>query len=138
MITQLAVALMLTHQVASPEVRELEQIEHQLAATYEAGDCAAWGALLAQDWSVTHITAEVITKAQALETCAAAKGVIAEIRYDDLRVRVLGEAAVVTGRTTAKTTGTNPETITLRFTDVFIRQSGRWLVAASHATRLGG
>jgi hypothetical protein len=44
---------------------------------------------------------------------------------------------VVTGRTSAKVGGTTPATITLRFTDVFIRRAGKWQVVASHATRLG-
>jgi hypothetical protein len=26
--------------------------------------------------------------------------------------------------------------VTLRFTDVFVRRDGRWMVVASHATRL--
>jgi hypothetical protein len=32
--------------------------------------------------------------------------------------------------------GATPETIRLRFTDVFIRRDGRWQVVASQATRL--
>jgi hypothetical protein len=42
----------------------------------------------------------------------------------------------VTGRTRATTAGEKPETVTLRFTDVFIRRNGRWQVVASHATRI--
>lgn len=127
-----------SQQTAAAAIRELEKLEHQLAETYKAGDCAGWGAMLAPEWSVTHITAEVITKAQALEMCAATKGQIAQAAIDDIRVRVFGDAAVVTGRTTASTSGANPVTVTLRFTDFFVRRSGRWLVVASHATRLGG
>jgi ketosteroid isomerase-like protein len=136
--TLFALALGLGGQSDSAVVRELEKIEQQLAATYQAGDCAAWGAMLAPEWSVTHITAQVITKAQALEMCAAAKGQIADAAIDDISVRVFGDAAVATGRTTATTSGTSPLTVTLRFTDVFIRRSDRWLVVASHATRIGG
>ena len=33
--------------------------------------------------------------------------------------------------------GPSPVTIALRFTDVFVRRSGRWLVVASQATRIG-
>lgn len=138
MINELALVLTLGHQSPSPVVRELEQIEQRLAATYQAGDCAAWGAMLAPEWSVTHITAAVISKAEALDTCQSSKGMIQEARIDDLLVRVFGDAAVVTGRTTATTAGANPITVTLRFTDVFVRRSGRWQAVASHATRLGG
>lgn len=138
MIVEAAFALVLAAQFESAVVRELEAIEHQLTETYKVGNCAAWGDMLAPEWSVTHITAQVISKAQALEMCAATKGQIAQAAIDDISVRVFGDAAVVTGRTTASTSGANPVTVTLRFTDFFVRRSGRWLVVASHATRLGG
>ena len=138
MIAEAALTLVLGGQSDAAVVRELEKLEHQLAETYKAGDCAAWGAMLAPEWSVTHITAQVLTKAQALEMCGVAKGQIAQAAIDEISVRVFGDAAVVTGRTTASTSGANPVTVTLRFTDFFVRRSGRWLVVASHATRLGG
>ena len=138
MIVEAVLAVMLGVQTDVAVVRELEKIEQQIAATYRAGDCAAWGALLAPDWTVTHISAEVITKAQALETCAALKGTIGEMAVSDLRVRQLGESAVVTGQTRVSTSGANAVTVVLRFTDVFVRQGGRWTVVASHATRIGG
>jgi hypothetical protein len=137
MMVEAAFALVLGAQSESAVVRELETIEHQLTETYKAGKCAAWGDMLAPEWSVTHITAQVITKTQALEMCAAAKGQIAHAAVDDINVRVFGDAAVVTGRTTASTSGANAITVTLRFTDFFVRRSGRWLVVASHATRVG-
>ena len=56
---------------------------------------------------------------------------------DDIAVRAFGDTAVVTGRTTAATGGPSPVSVTLRFTDVFIRRAGRWQAVASHATRLG-
>lgn len=138
MIVEAALVLAIGGQSDAAVVRELEKMEHQLAETYKAGDCAAWGAMLAPEWSVTHITAEVLTKAQALEMCAAAKGQIAQAAIADISVRMFGDAAVVTGRTTFATSGAKPVAMTLRFTDVFVRRSGRWLVVASHATRLGG
>ena len=52
-------------------IRQLETIEAQLASTWNNRDCAGWGALLASDWSVTHINARIITKDQALEMCRA-------------------------------------------------------------------
>ena len=48
-------------------VRQLETLEEQLTSTWKNRDCAGWGGLLADDWTVTHINAQVITKAQGLE-----------------------------------------------------------------------
>jgi ketosteroid isomerase-like protein len=115
-------------------VRQLETIEDQLASTWRNHDCAGWGALLADDWSVTHIDAQVITKAQALEMCRTGPNVTSTV--DQLVVRAYGDTAIVTGRTKATVSGAAPQTVTLRFTDVFVRRDGRWMVVASHATRL--
>ena len=114
-------------------VRQLEAIEEQLASTWKNRDCAGWGALLSDDWSVTHIDAQVITKEQALEMCRSGPPVTSSV--DQLAVRSYGDTAIVTGRTKATVSGTPPPTVTLRFTDVFVRRDGRWIVVASHATR---
>jgi hypothetical protein len=137
-ILELALALTLGQQGdSSAAARDLERIEQQLAATWKAGDCAGWGAMLAPEWSVIHITAAVISKAEALEMCKAPRAPLEEQKVDNLSIRAFGDAAVVTGRTTVTTGGANPTTLTLRFTDVFIRRAGRWQAVASHATRLG-
>jgi ketosteroid isomerase-like protein len=115
-------------------VRQLEAIEERLASTWKARDCAGWGALLSDDWSVTHIDAQVITKEQALEMCRSGPPVTSSV--DQVAVRSYGDTAVVTGRTKATASGTVPLTVTLRFTDVFVRRDGRWIAVASHATRL--
>lgn len=115
-------------------VRQLEALEDQLASTWKNHDCAGWGALLADDWTVTHITADVISKNQALDMCRTGPPITSTV--DQLAVRIYGDTAIVTGRTTATAAGTSPQTISLRFTDVFVRRQGRWVVVASHATRI--
>ena len=115
-------------------VRELEAIVEKLASTWKNRDCAGWGALLADDWSVTHVDAQVITKAQALEMCRSGPPVASSV--DQLAVRLYGDTAIVTGRTKATALGATPQTVTLRFTDVFVRRDRRWIVVASHATRI--
>jgi hypothetical protein len=117
--------------------RELTRIEQQLAATWKEGRCSAWGAMLAPEWSVTHITGAVITKAEALDMCKAPTVPIDAFEVDEISVRPFGDAAVVTGRTRVVTGGAAPGRVTLRFTDVFVRRAGQWQVVASHATRLG-
>ena len=127
----------MTTEEAGAITRELEAIEQQLAATWKSGDCEGWAALVAPEWSVIHITGDVITRDEALQMCRDAPVRMAEMTIDDVSVRPFGGAAVVTGRTTATTDGgPASETVTLRFTDVFVRRAGRWQAVASHATRL--
>jgi ketosteroid isomerase-like protein len=115
-------------------VRELEAIEQQLGVAWKNRDCAAWAALLADDWSVTHIDAQIITKAQALDMCRTGPSVTTTV--DQLTVRCYGDTAIVTGRTNATVSGATAQAITLRFTDVFVKRDGRWRAVASHATRV--
>ena len=115
-------------------VRQLEELEEQLAAAWKNHDCAGWGALLADDWAVIHINGQVITKPLALEMCRTGPAVTWSV--DQIAVRVYGETAIVTGRTTATAEGEPPQSVVLRFTDVVVQRNGRWLVVASHATQL--
>ena len=80
-----------------------------------------------------HITSAEIKKADAIRTCKWPATRIDSLASDNIVVRAFGDAAVVTGRTTAAAGG---QTVVLRFTDVFVRRDGKWQAVASHATRI--
>jgi hypothetical protein len=139
MISTLALSMWLLagQASASPAVaRAIEQIEHQLASTWQKGDCDGWAAMLAPEWSVIHITANIITKTQAMGMCHDPQFKLASSNVDELSIRSYGDTAVATGRATATTAGDTPQTVRLRFTDVLIRRNGRWLVVTSQATEI--
>ena len=119
---------------AAATTRELTDIVARLGAAYKSGDCDGWGALLAPDWAVTHISGQVIAREEAIRSCKMPDVKIDTMVSDGLAVRAYGDAAVVTGRTTVSAGG---QTVVLRFTDFFVRRDGRWLAVASQATRLG-
>lgn len=110
-------------------------LEHELARAWSAGDCEAWAALISPEWTVTHIDGQVIPREMAIAMCHARPMTVAAMRYEDLVVRAFGTTAIATGRTIATTASEPPETIVLRFTDVWLHRDGRWQVVASHATR---
>ena len=115
---------------------ELRKIENQLAQSWKKGDCEAWGANLDGEWSVVHVTGAIMTKGQVLELCKAPESRFEAFDIDEIVVRSFGNAAVVTGRTVVTTSAATPQTVRLRFTDVFVRRTGRWLIVASHGTLL--
>jgi hypothetical protein len=129
----LALALMGGQPTDAATTRELAEIEARLATAYKSGDCDGWGAFLAPEWSVIHITGTEIGKADAIRTCKSADTRLDSLVHDNLVVRAFGDTAVVTGRTTAAAGG---QTVLLRFTDVFVRRDGKWQVVASQATRV--
>jgi hypothetical protein len=134
----MALTLLASQTGQSPDIRrELEQFEQRLAATWKQGDCDAWGAMLAEDWSVIHLNGEIMAKSTALKMCRESRPAFEVFLIDEVNVRPHGDSAVVTGRTTVKLAGaSDAETIRLRFSDFFVRKNGRWLVAGSHATRI--
>jgi hypothetical protein len=132
----LAVALLTGQSPADTVAKELEQIEQRLATTWKNGDCDGWSALVGKEWSVIHIDGSVITKADVLKSCKAPETKIETFTIDEIKVRPLGDTAVVTGRTLVTTSGPHPATVRLRFTDVFVRRAGAWQVVASQATAI--
>lgn len=116
----------------------LADIEQQLTKLVLSGDQAGYGAFLTDDWSVINTDGRILTKDQVLrEMFVTGERRIDAIAVDDVKVRLLGDVAIVTGRTVASgvVRGTTI-TATLRFTDVFVRHNGRWQIAASQGTRV--
>jgi ketosteroid isomerase-like protein len=58
---------------------------------------------------------------------------ITNLEAHDVRVRLLGDVAIVHGRTTY--TRPDGETGSGRYTDVWARRDGRWLAVSAHVTR---
>jgi ketosteroid isomerase-like protein len=121
---------------ASNPVASLTELEQKLASAWVKGDRAFIEALLAPDWTVTDPSGRVLSRQQVLdEAFVTSERQITSMAIDDVRVRVLGNAAVVTGRTRA--TGTHQgstASVVLRFTDVFVLVDARWQVVASQGT----
>jgi hypothetical protein len=115
---------------------DFARIEQQLARAWVEADRAAIDRIIADDWTTTSITGEVLTRGQVMASMLR-EGArpIAAMTIDDVRVRALGTVAVVTGRTTARATGGDTDVV-LRFTDVFTLRDGRWQIVASQGTRI--
>jgi len=119
-------------------IEALREIEERLAAAWVEGDRLFIEQTLADDWSVTDLTGQVLTKAEVLkEVFGSGTRQIVSMQIDDMNVRPFGDWAIVTGRTTAagEYEGEVAE-VMLRFTDVFAYRNGSWQVVASQATLL--
>ena len=122
----------------SSAVRELERIEHQLAEAWLKGDRKFVEGILADDWTVTDASGHVLTKRQVIdEGFATHERRITSAVFDELRVRIYGDTAVVIGRSnvSGEYRGKSAHVVA-RFMDVFVRRGKSWQVVASQATRL--
>ena len=114
---------------------KLNEIQQRLIQAWVSQDRETINAILADDWSVTDPAGRVLSKSQVMSELDSGERKLESGKIDDVKVRLFGEVAVVTGRTTA--TGSyqgNTVSVTLRFTDVFVNRNGQWLAVASHAT----
>jgi hypothetical protein len=122
---------------ASGDEGRLMQIQQDLSRAWMQHDRAFVESILAPEWSVTQADGSILDRATVLGTFFDAVSFDSNV-VDDVTVMLFGEAAVVRGRTSvnARVNGA-PVNARIRFTDVFIRRSGRWQAVASHASTLG-
>ena len=92
-------------------------------AALRKGDAEALASLYADDYTATTEAGEVQTKAQRLEWAKAEAGRLSTLDYQDRKVRVYGDTAVVTGLATSQ--GEGGAVVHRRFTHVWVRQGGR-------------
>ena len=115
---------------------QLNQLEQRLIRAWLDNDRETVNAILADDWTVIDPRGRVLTKAQVMdEGFESGTRKIEAGTIDEVKVRTFGDFAVVTGRTAAAGSyqGTN-FSVTLRFTDVFVKRGANWQAVASQGT----
>ena len=119
---------------AEPEIRAMEKLWNESRVR---ADVAALGALLDERWTVTHGDGTINTKAEYLaDLKSGARKFFADVKQDDFSVRVYGDTAVAAGLSDSKVEYKGqPSGGALRFTRVYVKRDGRWVMISSHATR---
>ena len=127
--------------LASSE-QELEQqirdLESQLNTAVVSGDLRVFERLLAEDFTHTNQTGIFRTRAQWLANHKPGQSPYTAYDVDELTVRVYGETAVVTARTTPKgrTSKGQPITGQYRYLRVWAKRNGQWRAVAFQGTRI--
>jgi ketosteroid isomerase-like protein len=95
-------------------------------------DAGAVEALLAEDFVNSNPDGSLVDRAGFLAQIAR-PAPITNFRAEDVRIRLIGELAILHGRTRyTKADGTPAAG---RYTDIWARRDGRWLCVAAHVTR---
>src|SRR5436853_5276593 len=119
----------------SADVQELKRLEKVWNDAYVRADADALEQLCADDLVVTMTDMVVLNKRSSIAILRSGKVKFERYETSDLGTHVYDRAAVVTGRLqrTRSVQGreVNDE---WRFTKVYIRRSGKWLVVAWHAS----
>ena len=115
--------------------RTIEALDWQRFQAVRRADVRALDTLLADDWLASGNNVATITKRQYLDELAAGTRSYGDIRHDDVVVRVYGDAAIVTGRSTGpyRINGREQNNVG-RFTHVYVRRNGRWQMVSMQNT----
>lgn len=120
----------------NPE-QELRERLREWDAAYSRRDTQSLSRILADDFIYTNAFGAVLNKAQYIMATIKAPDMTLETSAssEDVRVRVYGETAVVTssGKQRGQPLNRDPA-VRYRYTDVWVRQQGRWQAVASQAT----
>jgi ketosteroid isomerase-like protein len=120
------------------DVKVLLDLESKMAQAWVQRDAQTLEQILADDYTLAGTGDALIGKGQYLAGIANPQFRTTSAIVDDLRIRVYGDAAVVTGRATyqgwSKKHGRYVRRF--RFTDTFVRLGSTWKCVATHASGL--
>lgn len=112
----------------------LERI-HQACAAFEKGETAYLLDFLDESFTLTDTRGTVTTREQNLDEVRTREPRYDVFRNHGMKVRVYGDAAVVTGITSVKgTSGGKAFAADLQFTDTLIKRDGTWRMVSSHVS----
>ena len=118
------------------ETMILERINKACAA-FEQGDANYLIDFLDETFTLTDTRGAVTNREQNLEEVRKREPRYDVFRNHDMKVRVYGDAAVVTGITSIKGTSSGKAfAVDVQFTDTLIKRQGKWRMVASHASPL--
>ncbi len=120
------------------DLKELSRLETVWNEAHLRGDARALDRLWANDLVVTVPDMPVMDKSESLAFMRSGKMKFQRYQTSDLRTRVYGDAAVVTGQLERVRESARKEfEDDWRFTKVYVRRNGRWQVVAWHGSHVG-
>jgi ketosteroid isomerase-like protein len=114
------------------EIKSLEEARNQAVLN---GDVAALDKMTSDDYTFITLKGELRTKSDILNGFASRSFHYESRQISDLKVRVYGDTAIVTGRSVQKGMENGKDySGDYRFTRVYVKQKGRWLSVALQTT----
>jgi len=116
---------------------EIRAAERQRFEAMMKQDVAALDTLLDEELTYVHTGGELDSKAEFIDLIRSRRLVYESISPSDVQVRVRDGVAIATGLSQMRVrSATGVSSFGIRFTEVYVRRGGRWLLTAWEATRL--
>lgn len=117
-------------QKENPAARQqIEKAEAERASARKNGDKDALGKLIANDFVEINRNGKVLGKADML-----AEQAVQNLRVDETQIRIYGDTAIVNGR--ASYVSREGAAVATRFTRVWVRRKGKWLLVSHHGSTI--
>jgi ketosteroid isomerase-like protein len=110
----------------------LTALNHDYIASVQHGDVRRFDEILAEDFLCSNPDGSLVDRPQFLAQTARPV-TISGLAIDDVRIRILGDVAIIHARTSYKSAdGAQHHG---RYTDVWARRGASWLAVSAHVTR---
>ena len=128
----------LQNSTTNSEEAEVRRTEFDWGQAYERKDLAALDRVMADEYILTDPLGNVRNKAETLAAIKTNEVNFESTESDDVNVRINGDTAVVTGRSTfrGRYKGWSMSG-QYQYTDVLVKRRGTWQAVGSHITALG-
>ena len=137
LFTVAAIAQTPGHPPSRSVEQELIRLEKEWSKAYVKRDLAALDRLEADDIVQADSDGKVHSKSEDIEEVKTGALVVTSIVQDDMKVRLYGEAAVVTYRTTEKGRYRGEDySAQFRYTDTWVKKACRWQLVAAHFSKI--
>ena len=114
------------------DLKRLEELNHNYIRSVQESDVRWFDANLSEDFLNTNPDASLVDRAGFLKQIAPPCP-IKNLGIEDVRIRILGDVALIHARTTYTKPDGQPGAG--RYTDIWARRGERWLCVAAHVTR---
>jgi ketosteroid isomerase-like protein len=111
---------------------ELLALNDDYIRSVQHSDVTRFGEILAADFLCSQPDGSLIDRARFLQQTAVPV-TIRNLAAHDVKVRLMGDFAIIHARTTFTTA--DGRAASGRYTDVWARRDGKWLAVSAHVTR---
>ncbi len=115
-----------------PDTEALRQLNEDFIRSVQLSDVRRFDEILADDFLNSNPDGSLVDRAGFLAQIAR-PAMISNLEAHDVRIRIMGDIAIIHARTTYKKP--DGRAGAGRYTDVWARRQGRWLCVSAHVTR---
>lgn len=116
----------------SDKEQAVRQTLDKVQAALRSNDADAYAPLLADDYTFVNPQGIMINKTQRVESIRSAQVKFESFAYNDVKIRLYGNTAVVNAKAGMKYSGGNADTVLV--TMMFVKKTDQWQLVAAQAT----